>query len=167
MTSRTRLLLILAICVIAGMLTAGCTQQPAPATTTTTIPTPEGPGIANPASVHCVEVGGTVEIKKDSAGNEYGMCRFQNGTTCDEWAHFRGEGCKTVVTTMTPPSGGAGIANPASVHCVEVGGTLEIRKNTDGSEYGMCKFQDGRVCEEWAFFRGEGCKSGAAATPAK
>lgn len=45
------------------------------------------------------------------------------------------------------------MANPASVFCVEQGGKLEIRKNADGSEYGMCHLPDGRVVEEWAFFR--------------
>ena len=41
---------------------------------------------------------GTVEIKKDASGNEYGMCTFKNGTSCEEWALYRGEGCKPGVT---------------------------------------------------------------------
>lgn len=45
------------------------------------------------------------------------------------------------------------IANPASVYCVENGGTLEIRTN-DGGEYGVCVFETFE-CEEWAYFRGE------------
>ena len=51
------------------------------------------------------------------------------------------------------------IANPASVYCVQSGYTLEIKTNTDGSEYGVCIFPDGNECEEWAFFRNE-CGSG-------
>jgi inhibitor of cysteine peptidase len=50
--------------------------------------------MANPASVYCVQNGGTLDIRKDAAGNEYGMCTFANGTTCQEWTLFRGEGCK-------------------------------------------------------------------------
>jgi inhibitor of cysteine peptidase len=47
----------------------------------------------NPASVYCGQAGGSLEIKKDAAGGEYGMCTFTNGSSCEEWALFRGEGC--------------------------------------------------------------------------
>ncbi|MFZ4461869.1 MAG: DUF333 domain-containing protein [Patescibacteria group bacterium] len=47
----------------------------------------------------------------------------------------------------------AEIPNPASQFCVDVGGTLEIRKNADKSEYGVCKFDDNRVIEEWKLYR--------------
>jgi inhibitor of cysteine peptidase len=56
--------------------------------------------------------------------------------------------------------------NPASAACVANGGTVEIRKNADGSEYGMCSFANGTSCEEWALFRSEGCKPGTAAAEA-
>ena len=46
------------------------------------------------------------------------------------------------------------IANPASVHCEEQGGTLEIRTAEDGSQSGYCILSD-IECEEWAFYRGE------------
>ena len=46
-----------------------------------------------------------------------------------------------------------GMANPASVYCVQQGGKSEIRKNQDGSEYGMCILPDGKEVEEWAYFR--------------
>jgi len=48
-----------------------------------------------------------------------------------------------------------GMANPASTFCVKNGYKLEIRKNADGSEYGMCIFGDGKECEEWKFMRKE------------
>lgn len=47
----------------------------------------------------------------------------------------------------------AAIANPASVNCVENGGTLDLRTNDLGA-YGVCIFPDGSQCEEWAFFSG-------------
>jgi predicted secreted protein len=60
----------------------------------------------NPASVYCDQTGGTLEIKKDTSGNEYGMCRFPNGTSCEEWALFRGEGCKSgIESPVTSPTG--------------------------------------------------------------
>jgi putative hemolysin len=49
----------------------------------------------------------------------------------------------------------AKIANPASQHCVDQGGKLEIRTGPDGGQYGICRFANGSECEEWAFQRGE------------
>jgi uncharacterized protein len=67
-------------------------------------------------------------------------------------------GCSTdQVPTGSPV---AGIPNPASVHCIEQGGTLEIRKGPEGGETGFCVFADGSECEEWALFRGE-CEKGS------
>ena len=84
--------------------------------------------MANPASVNCGNIGGTTEIKKNADGSEYGMCTFANGTSCEEWALFRGEGCKAY-TDLTASSTGTAIANPASVNCGNVGGTTEkLRK---------------------------------------
>jgi hypothetical protein len=113
------LLLVLVIAVV--MMTAGCTSNqpattpativatPAPTTqvvTTPAVPAQSGTGLANPASVYCGQVGGKTEIKKDATGAEYGMCVFPNGSSCEEWALFRGE-CKpgapvTNVTNKTP-----------------------------------------------------------------
>jgi len=44
-------------------------------------------------------------------------------------------------------------ANPASQYCVEQGGRLEIKKDEQGGEYGLCHLPDGQVVEEWALFR--------------
>ena len=170
MTSKNTLLLIMGLLIVGGLLVAGCTQPAAPVktpATTTPVVTTTAPaivGMANPASVNCGKVGGNVEIKKDAQGNEYGMCTFTNGTTCDEWALFRNEGCKpfSPVTTTAPAS--VGMANPASVNCGKVGATSVIMNNPDGSQYGMCKFPNGTACEEWALFRGEGCKPNVAPT---
>jgi len=46
------------------------------------------------------------------------------------------------------------MANPASVFCEEQGHRLEIRDG-EGGQYGVCIFDDGEECEEWAFFREE------------
>ena len=46
-----------------------------------------------------------------------------------------------------------GMANPASVFCEKQGGKSEIRKHEDGSEYGVCRLPDGKVVEEWEYFR--------------
>ncbi len=54
---------------------------------------PEAPAanMPNPASVYCADNGGTLDIRKDNAGNESGVCVFADGSECDEWAFFRGE----------------------------------------------------------------------------
>jgi|GEM_PF-5382172 len=99
--SRTSIFVILGLCVVAGPLITGCTQTSSPAQTpattvqTTTVPAPQvsQTGMANPASVNCGKIGGTTDIMK-GPDDEYGICTFPNGTTCEEWALFRGEGCK-------------------------------------------------------------------------
>jgi putative hemolysin len=58
-------------------------------------------GIANPASVYCNQVGGTDIIKKDATGAEYGICTFPDGSSCEEWALYRGQ-CKPTVSAPTP-----------------------------------------------------------------
>lgn len=45
-----------------------------------------------------------------------------------------------------------GMPNPASAHCVVMGGTLEIRSEPKG-QVGYCHLPDGRVVEEWVLFR--------------
>jgi putative hemolysin len=46
------------------------------------------------------------------------------------------------------------IANPASVHCIERGGRLEI-VDEQGGQIGFCVLPDGRRVEEWAYYREE------------
>ncbi|MEN9619014.1 MAG: hypothetical protein RL406_1251 [Pseudomonadota bacterium] len=48
----------------------------------------------------------------------------------------------------------AEMANPASVHCINAGGKLIIKRTPQG-EVGMCQLPSGKVCEAWALFRGE------------
>lgn len=45
-----------------------------------------------------------------------------------------------------------GIANPASVFCIQQGGKLRMVKTAQG-EHAMCILADGRKVEEWAYFR--------------
>jgi putative hemolysin len=49
-------------------------------------------GIPNPASVYCEQNGNKHEIQTASDGSQSGVCVFPDGSTCDEWAYFRG-GC--------------------------------------------------------------------------
>ncbi|WP_272848160.1 putative hemolysin [Paracoccus saliphilus] len=45
-----------------------------------------------------------------------------------------------------------GKPNPASLHCVNQGGVVELRKEKQGT-VGYCHLPDGRVVEEWELFR--------------
>lgn len=46
-----------------------------------------------------------------------------------------------------------GMASPASEYCVKKGGKVEIKKNSEGGEYGICHLADGTQIEEWELFR--------------
>ena len=46
----------------------------------------------------------------------------------------------------------AQIANPASQHCIDQGGTLDIVDEAAG-QVGYCVLPDGTRVEEWEFFR--------------
>lgn len=50
-------------------------------------------GMANPASVHCVKIGGKSRIRTDASGNQTGYCHLPNGRICEEWALFRDKKC--------------------------------------------------------------------------
>ncbi len=60
-------------------------------------------------------------------------------------------GCSETPTANDPPQ----MANPASVKCIDDGGTLTMETDTDGGQRGICTLKDGTVCDEWAYFRGE------------
>ncbi|MFH0891659.1 MAG: DUF333 domain-containing protein [Candidatus Falkowbacteria bacterium] len=47
--------------------------------------------IPNPASAYCASEGGETEIRTDVDGAQSGICKFTDGSECDEWAFFRGE----------------------------------------------------------------------------
>jgi putative hemolysin len=50
------------------------------------------------------------------------------------------------------PERASALPNPASVFCVQSGGKSEIRQGRRG-QYGVCRLPDGRVVDEWAYFR--------------
>ncbi len=46
------------------------------------------------------------------------------------------------------------VPNPASTHCINLGGELEIRTDENGGQSGVC-IKNEKECEEWSLFRGE------------
>jgi putative hemolysin len=107
----------------------------------------------NPASVYCEQNGNKLEIQTASDGSQSGVCIFPDGSSCDEWAYFRGE-CgpaaqqsptpATVVEATTEASG-AGPGENASGGYMPPGTTEEladwwgvIKGNAPGAEFDDC-----------------------------
>ena len=87
------------------VLLASCTSKQAS-------PTPQA-NMANPASVHCEQKGGKLELRQDASGAVAGICIFPDGSECDEWAYYRGECKPGDSTAATEPA-----AAPAAALCI-------------------------------------------------
>ena len=102
--------------------------------------------LANPASVNCVEKGGTVQMKTRGDGGQYGLCYFEDNRACEEWALMRGD-C---------PVGGVkttGFDTEAQSYCAWLGG--QTLAATDA----VCTFNDGSTCLAALLFNGQ-CNKG-------
>jgi len=84
-------LVVLSVIIIAGAIAFKLTS---PKTETKV-------GLPNPASVHCEEVGGTLDIRTDASGGQVGYCVFPDKTECEEWALLRNECTDTTPVTKT------------------------------------------------------------------
>lgn len=97
--------------------------------------------LANPASVNCEKLGGTLTIKTRGDGGAYGVCEFGEGMACEEWALYKGE-C---------PKGGtdaSGLDSDIQMYCIWLGGKLdEVNNNT-------CTLPDGNVCNTQELYDG-------------
>ena len=111
----------------------------------------EGP---NPASVYCEQQGGNLEIRTDEDGGEYGICMFDDGSECDEWDFYEEKCSPGDYFPASEGENGVGLANPAAVYCEDQAGFYEIRSKDDGSQFGVCIFEDGSECDDWEFFEG-------------
>ena len=94
-------------------------------------------GPANPAAVNCLKLGGSEERVETSAGES---------TNCvvEEWSLFRAMSALNQVKSHEYGLGG--MANPSSVNCDDINGSLRVIESTDG-QAGYC------VIEEWKLFK--------------
>lgn len=108
-------------------------------------------GLPNPASVYCEQNGNKLEIVTAADGSQSGICVFPDGSSCDEWAYYRGECGPAVQINLTPAttveatteaSGGGSTEEQASGGYMPPGTTEEIAdwwgviKSTEpGSQY--------------------------------
>src|SRR4030043_990462 len=76
--------------VIILMALTACTAHQVQTSDSTATEIPQV-NMPNPASVYCEQNGNKLEIQTASDGSQNGICIFPDGSTCDEWAYFRGE----------------------------------------------------------------------------
>jgi putative hemolysin len=102
--------------------------------------------LANPASLNCIDKGGTHAVERTPTGGEYGVCIFSGNRQCEEWALLRGE-C---------PSGGIQMTEyvtQAARYCAITGGTYApVKGGVD--EQGSCALPKGPTCDADAYFHG-------------
>src|SRR4030067_121494 len=74
--------------ILIALTACSALQVQTPEPTATDMPQVNMP---NPASVYCRRNGNKLEIHTAADGSQNGVCVFPDGSTCDEWAYFRGE----------------------------------------------------------------------------
>lgn len=79
---------ILVLTIIASFILIGCTSKVVNLNIESDQPVGSNAGLANPASENCVNQGGEIEIVTDEEGGQYGVCKFEDGSQCEEWAYF-------------------------------------------------------------------------------
>ena len=82
----------LSLVLLVGMLVSACTPAVTPTPTQAPTSTPSSSAnMPNPAAAYCQQQGYTSEIRTAADGSQSGVCKFPDGTECDEWAYFRQE----------------------------------------------------------------------------
>jgi putative hemolysin len=115
---------IIAFTIILMALAACAVSQPqaTPKPAATAMPQVSLP---NPASVYCKEQGNKLEIRTAADGSQSGVCVFLDGSTCDEWAYFRGE-CGLAAQKIPTPATTIVVTSNASGGYMPPGTSEEI-----------------------------------------
>jgi len=81
---------LISLFVLLAALVSACAPAATPAPTQAPTPTPtSSANMPNPAAAYCQKQGYTSEIRTAADGSQSGVCKFTDGTECDEWAYFR------------------------------------------------------------------------------
>lgn len=105
-------------------------------------------GLANPASINCVDKGGELKIEKRPDGGEFGVCYFEDNRQCEEWALYRDE-CPVGGRKVT------GYITEAGRFCAITGGEYNVTDESGPvNEKGTCTLVGGQVCEADAYYNG-------------
>jgi putative hemolysin len=106
-------------------------------------------GLANPASINCVEQGGALTIEKRGDGAEFGVCTFDDNRQCEEWALLRGN-CLAGGIKAT------GFVTPAARYCGITGGYYAPTGDSGTeAETGVCTLPNGVECDVWDYYNGK------------
>jgi len=101
--------------------------------------------VVNPAAQYVSDMGYTYKIMDSPQGGEYGIVKFPDNTTCDEWAFFSGK------------------CGHKWSYCEQHGGKIVNREGLDDrylcSSFAVCVFPDGSECLEDDYSKGF-CKPG-------
>ncbi len=103
--------------------------------------------LANPASTNCQRQGGTPAIERRGDGGEFGLCRFEQGRACEEWALFRLE-CPVGGIDLAP------YATPEARYCVARGGILSLPAGVTDEGQGTCHLPESGTCPVGQLFQG-------------
>jgi putative hemolysin len=105
--------------------------------------------LANPASVNCIDQGGSLSIEKRGDGGEFGVCIFGDNRQCEEWALLRGH-CLVGGINVT------GFVTPAARYCAITGGAYApTGKSGEDDEQGVCTLPNGVECDVWDYYNGK------------
>jgi len=80
----------------------------------------------NPASLYCEQNGNILKIRTAEDGSQSGVCVFPDGSTCDEWAYFRGECGPAIEASGGGPGGSGGTGGDGSGGYMPPGATEEL-----------------------------------------
>ena len=105
--------------------------------------------LANPASVHCGQVGGDLKIETIGSRGQIGVCYFEDGRQCEEWALFRDE-CPVGGRKVT------GLVTDGARYCVIRGGKYQMSEHETSHtpEQGNCTLPDGTICDVAVLWQG-------------
>jgi len=96
-------------------------------------------GMPNPASVYCTQQGNKLEIRTAADSSQTGICIFPDGSSCDEWAYYRGEcgpatPAVTVEVTANPSNNPGSYMPPGATE--EIADWWGVIRSTDtGAQY--------------------------------
>jgi putative hemolysin len=85
--------------ILMALTACSALQVQAPEPAATDMPQANMP---NPASVYCEQNGNKLEIHTAADGSQSGVCIFPDGSSCDEWAYYRGECGLAAQKSSTP-----------------------------------------------------------------
>lgn len=143
---------VMGLMMVLSLTLVGCTPPKVDDTKTTDMPKEETTKIANPASENCDAVGGDLKMADVLIDGEkfgqYGVCEFDDGRLCEEWALFNGD-CPVGGVKVT------GYVSEAGKFCAITGGEYAATgQSGETFEQGTCTGKTGVVCEVWDYYRG-------------